>query len=84
MFQWPAFFADVIASLLLAVILSLSIEAPALTVEKCLFGRGKLYSAHVITIYVCVCVCVCVCMGGGVHNSLTPGSRGNKMLYCGP
>jgi hypothetical protein len=48
MFQWPAFFADGIVSLILATILFLSIEAPAITIEKCLLGRGKLYFTHVI------------------------------------
>ena len=65
MFQWPAFFADGIVSLILAVILSLSIEAPAINLEKCLLGRGELYLTRVITnsltIYIYICVCVCAC-----------------------
>lgn len=38
--EWPAFFGDVIVSLILAAILSLSFEAPAINVENCLLGRG--------------------------------------------
>ena len=42
LFQWPGFFADGLVSILLALILTLGIEAPAINLEKCLLGRGKL------------------------------------------
>jgi hypothetical protein len=47
----------VIISLILAAILSLSFEAPAINLEKCLLGRGKVCYMHEIAIYV---------WGGGV------------------
>jgi len=43
LFQWPAFFADVIISLIMAAILSLCIEAPARNLEKCLLKTGELH-----------------------------------------
>ncbi|KDR21238.1 hypothetical protein L798_04029 [Zootermopsis nevadensis] len=39
--EWPAFFGDVIISLIMAVVLSLCIESPAINLEKFLFRTDR-------------------------------------------